>query len=291
MTKRIIISLVAAVIAVTSCKMVDKLSDTAAEMLHGEVVARVGDHRLYKSQVEDFIPPGVSAEDSTTLAWKYINTWAEGYVFMDMAEEQLSPEEKDLTSELEDYRRSLLRYRYIQKYVSQRLDTLVTEKEIQDYYKASPEKFRLERPVIKARYMIIPADSRSLKKLKKLMSSDDDNDIREADSLAFGVAIKYVDASDTWMDAVTLAREIGTDYRTLLGSIKNSFAEVKDDAGNLHLAYILEMVPEGKTAPLDYCGGQIKDIILSARRHGMEATLSQELMEDAIKNEKFVIYQ
>ena len=32
-----------------------------------------------------------------------------------------------------------------------------------------------------------------------------------ADSLAFTAALKYVDSSDSWMDAILLARELGTD--------------------------------------------------------------------------------
>ena len=111
-----------------------------------------------------------------------------------------------------------------------------------------------------------------------------------ADSLSLTAAIKYGDASDTWMDAITLAQEIGTDYLTLLGSIKNSFAEVEDDSGILHLAYIVEMVPAGKTAPLEYCSERIKDIILSSRKHALEASLESELLEDAVKSNKFVTY-
>jgi hypothetical protein len=122
------------------------------------------------------------------------------------------------------------------------------------------------------------------------MSSQDDTDALEADSLAFTVAIKYVDSSDNWMDAITLAQELGTDWRSLVGSIKNSFSEFTDDAGNLHLAYIVEMVPAGKPAPLEYCRERIKDIILSTRKHTLETSLENSLLEDALESKKFVIY-
>ena len=73
-------------------------------------------------------------------------------------------------------------------------------------------------------------------------------------------------------------------------SIKDSFAEFTDDAGNLHLAYIVEMVPAGRTAPLEYCSERIKDIILSARKHALETSLEKDLLEDALESRKFVIY-
>ena len=229
-------------------------------------------------------------EDSASLARQRINAWAEDLLMLDMAEEQLSEADKDVSTELEEYRRTLLKYRYEQLYINQRLDTLITEEEIQAYYQANPERFRLERPLLKARYMIISQDARSLSILKKKMSSDDMMEVMEADSLGAYAALKYADADNTWMDAITLAQELGTDYKTLLGAIKKQFVELPDGNGNLRFAYIVEMVPEGKPAPVEYVTDRIRDLILSARKHKMEADLEQDLLEDAIRNQKFVIY-
>ena len=93
--------LLIALIALTgvSCKMVRELSDTGAVLAHGEVIARVGKHRLHRSELEKFIPTGVSPEDSTGLAQRYIKAWAEELILLDMADKQLSVKEKDLTEE------------------------------------------------------------------------------------------------------------------------------------------------------------------------------------------------
>ena len=274
-----------------SCKLSHQFTDAASELFRGEVVAKVGNHKLYRNQLQSYIPAGVSPEDSAGLAKRYINAWAEDLLLLDMAEEQLSDADKDVTRELEEYRRTLLKYRYEQLYINQRLDTLITDEEIQRYYRANPDRFRLERPLLKARYMIISNDARSLKNLMKLMSSDDEADVMEADSLGAYAAHKYADAADTWMDAITLAQEMGTDYRTLLASIgRDQFARVDDGSGNLRIAYIAEMAPEGKPAPLEYVTERIRDIILSNRKHKLETDLEQDLLEDAIRNQKFEIY-
>lgn len=273
-----------------SCKMVDQISDTASELLEGDLVARVGNHRLHRKELESYIPAGVSPEDSAALATSYINAWAQNLLLLDMAEEQLSDDEKDVSQELEQYRRTLLKYRYEQLYINQRLDTLVTDGEMERFYKDHPDKFKLDRPVAKARYMVIPADSRNLKTLRKKISSEDDSEVLEADSIAFTAAIKYVDSSDTWMDVLTIAQDLGTDYRTLMGSVKNAFAEVKDDGGNLKIAYFVELVPEGSPAPLEFCQDRVRDIILSNRKHELETRLEQDLLKDAFRNRKFVIY-
>ena len=286
-----------ALVGAVSCKTVTHLQETATELFRGEVVAKVGDYRLHRSQLESYIPAGVSAEDSAALARQYILTWAEDLLLMDMAEAQLSKQEKDVSAELEEYRKSLIKYRYEQLYIQQRLDTLVTDEEVARYYEENMDKFRLERPIVKSRYMIIPADARSLKLLKTKMSSEDDMEVMETDSLAASVAIKYVDSSDTWMDALVLARESGVDYRSMLAGFKvpffskDPFVEIPDESGNLHVIYVVEQVNEGKTAPLEYCDARIRDLILSSRKHALEEGLTESLLEDARKNNKFVIYE
>lgn len=287
--KKVVYILLLALLAV-SCKMTRQFQDAASEMFRGEVVAKVNNHKLYRSQLQKYIPAGVSPEDSASLARQWINAWAEDLLLLDMAEEQLSDADKDVNKELEEYRRTLLKYRYEQLYINQRLDTLITDEEIEAYYAANQDRFRLERPLLRSRYMIISADARSLKLLKQKMSSDDVMEVMEADSLGAYAAIKYVDAADTWMDAITLAQEMGTDYRTMLGSIKHQFYEYPDNNGNLRVAYIAEMAPEGKPAPIEYVYERIRDIILSSRKHKLETDLENQLLEDARSNEKFVIY-
>ena len=277
-------------VAVSSCKVISALTDTANELFRGEVVARAGDHKLHLSELEKYIPQGVSPEDSTKLARQYIDAWAQELLLLEMADEQLSAAEKDVSKELEDYRRTLLKYRYEQLYINQRLDTLITPEEVSSFYTENSGLFRLERPIVKARYLLIPADSKSIRKLRALMSSENEADLTEAASLASTIAIKYVDQADTWTDALSLAREMGIDYQKLLSGIHNQFMEYTDEDGILHLAYLAELVPEGKTAPQEYCEERVRDLILSARKHALEVSLEQDVLEDARKNNKYVIY-
>ena len=207
-----------------------------------------------------------------------------------MAEAQLSKEEKNVDKELEEYRRTLLKYRYEERYINERLDTLITDAEVRNYYEAHADRFTLDRPVLKARYMVIPADSRSFRTIKELMGSDDAMDAIAADSLAFTAALRYVDSSDNWLDALLLARELGTDEESMMKSLKNKFIEFKGDDGNIRVAYVVDLVRKGEPAPLEYCADRIRDIILSARKHELVSGLERELLIDAQNKDKFVIY-
>ena len=277
-------------LAVSSCQLVHRVSDTAAELFGDEVVARVGEHRLQRSDVTAYIPAGVSSEDSLALARQYINAWAEELIFLDMAESRLSKEEKDVSKELEEYRRTLLKYRYEERYINERLDTLISDEEVRAYYQDHLDKFLTERPLLKTRYMVIPVDSRSLTKIRNLMSSDDAMDAIAADSLAFTAAIRYVDSSDSWMDAILLARELGTDEVSMMKALKGRFIEFLGDDDNIRVAYVVDIVQKGSPAPLDYCEERIRDLILSARKHELVSGLERDLLSDARNKEKFVIY-
>ena len=278
------------VLLAVSCQMVHRMTDSAAELFGDGVVARVGKHQLMRSELAEYIPAGVSSEDSLALAQQYIKAWAEELLFLDMAESRLSREEKDVSKELEEYRRTLLKYRYEERYINERLDTLISDEEVRAYYQEHPDKFLVERPLLKTRYMIIPADSRNLRKIKELMGSNDAMDAIAADSLAFTAALKYVDSSDNWMDAILLARELGTDEVSMLQALSGRFIELKGDDGNLRVAYVVDIVRKGNPAPLDYCADRIEDIILSARKHELAGSLERDLLKDALGKGKLVIY-
>ena len=273
--------LLVALLAASACQMVHRVSDTAAELFGDGVVARVGEHRLMRSELAAYVPAGVSSEDSLALAQSYVKAWAEELLFLDMAEDQLSDEEKDVSKELEEYRRSLLKYRYEERYINERLDTLISDEEVRTYYKEHADKFLVDRPLLKTRYMIIPAESRSLRKIKELIA---------ADSLAFTAAIKYVDSSDAWMDAILLARDLGTDEVSMMKALRGRFIEFKGDDGNLRVAYVVDLVQKGSPAPLEYCAERIKDVILSARKHALTGGLERDLLNDALAKGKLVIY-
>ena len=256
-----------------------------------QVVARVGKTRLYKSEVESFIPNLIPAEDSTRLAEQYINSWAMDQLFLDVAEAQLSKEELDVTADLENFRRSLLKYRYEQRYINDRLDTLITDDQIRQYYQAHADDFELKRPVLKVRFVDVMKDSPNFDAILKMMSSAEYDDIQRADTLAKSTALRWFDSSDTWMDAGELAKSFGTDWESMLSHLKGDMIRYEpEDRGDLMAAYVVEIQRKG-TAPLDFVSDRIRDILMSARKHDLMNSLERDLLQNALESKKFVIYE
>jgi hypothetical protein len=270
--------------ALSSCRAISSF------LSNDEVVAQVGQDKLYRSEIDAVVPKGLSVEDSTRLAGQYISSWASEHVYLKIAEEQLSKSEKDVTKELEDYRKSLLKYRYEQLYVNERLDTSVTQENVEEYYQAHQDKFILDRPIVKARYLNIDSESPSLAQIRKRMSSTDANVLAEADSLAFSSALKFTIWQDKWIDISVLAREYVSDHEQILSKMNKGWIEVVDTVGYMKLTYISDMVAKGKVAPIEYCSENIRDIIISARKQELIMNLERDLLNDARENGQFVIY-
>lgn len=269
-------------LSLTACEWVE-------HVMSGEVVASVGKSRLYRTDLDKVLPSGISAEDSTRLAQQYINTWASDIIFLEVAEKQLSKEELDVSRELEDYRKSLLKYRYEQRYVNDRLDTLVTAEQIEDYYAGHPDKFVLQVPVAKADFLCISPDSPALREFRESMVAGEVQQMRAADSLTYAAAIKYVDFGG-WVDMTVVAREFGIDYAELMTFRKGDWIEYSGDTGLLYLAYLREFIPVGRPAPVEYAAPVIRDILLSMRKRELVSTLEQDLLEQARENRKLEMF-
>ncbi len=255
-----------------------------------KVVARVGRHKLYESEVNAYIPSGVSLADSTNLALQYINTWATDIIFADMAQSQLSKAERDVTAELEAYKRDLLRFRYEQRFIGDRLDTLVTEDQMLDFYDKHKNLFVLERPIMKVRFVDIYKNVEQKDQIIRLLSSNKPKDMETVEGLANKYAIRYFDKSYQWIDAAVLAREFGTDYGQMLAKMNQSYIRMEsEDASDIKVAYVREIRRSG-VAPFDFCTERIREYILSGRKHDLLVALEQSLLKGASDDGQFVIY-
>ena len=283
MTKRCALIFLAC-LALCGCNIVNSL------VHDDQVVARVGSEKLYLSEIDKYIPDGSSPEDSVNIAQQYINTWATGHLYLRTADSELTKEEKNVDKELESYRRSLLRYRYEQRYINDKLDTLITDAQLEAWYKSHREILELPRPILKVRFVDIMSDSPNYDEVIEKLSSDGGQSLKDLDSLAYVSALRFFDSSDKWMDAAVLAREFGTDYNTMLSKLNGKYIIFNyEDRGETRAAYVTAIQRVGQ-APMEYCRASMRDNILSERKRDLLAKLEQDLLTNARDKKVFVIY-
>ena len=133
-----------------------------------EPVARVGDRQLTMKELSGYVPDYLDATDSALWADDYVKKWVQRELLLLKAEENLKPEMKDVTKELEEYRNSLLVYRYKNELVHEKMDTTVTDTNIQKYFDEHRESFILNRNIVKAVYIKIPVQVSNPENIKDL---------------------------------------------------------------------------------------------------------------------------
>ena len=134
-------------------------------------------------------------------------------------------------------------------------------------------------------------ESPALDLIKKKMASDAAEDLAEADSLAYTSAIRYEDRSDVWLDMPVYAKFFGYDYGTVLSKLRSDgYIILEEEQGDIKIGYVCQMRKPGTTAPPEYCEARIREIILSNRKHALLSSLEQDLLKDALDQDKLIIY-
>ena len=129
-------------------------------------VARAGDRVLYLDQIpSDLVTPGMSETDSISAVQSYIRRWSRKELLAIRAEENLTAEYKDeVNRQLDEMRNNLLIYQYQQQMIIQKMDTVVTDSEMQDYYVSNLNTFTLTSNLVKALFIKLPATTPDLTK-------------------------------------------------------------------------------------------------------------------------------
>ena len=252
-------------------------------------VAKVGGVSLLRSDTDKILPKGISKEDSVALVGKYINSWAIKQLMVLKAKEELPSDDLDVDKELEEYKMQLLAYRYENRYVEQRLDTLVTEQQLEDYYNEHIESFISKNGLIKGRLIKTLNNSPNLQIIRKLAKIRDLESADELEQVATSSAYIYKNYNNEWVDLHLVSREIGIELQDIQSKIRREgFFETKDSVYTT-IVQCLEYISEGDTPPFEYYKDKIKDIIISRRKQDLIATLQKDILNEALNNNKLKI--
>ncbi|MCI1779424.1 MAG: hypothetical protein LKI53_05645 [Bacteroidales bacterium] len=255
----------------------------------GEKAAVVGRSVLYKSDIEKIIPPHTSAEDSTALARQYIDSWALKRLMLLKAQEQLSPGDKDVAQQLEEYKSQLLIFRYENKIVEEKLDTSITQEECAEYYRKNAERFRPENGLARARIVKVDKSSPNLQRIRKLISGKDSSDMVRLRQVVKVSAYSLADFDGRWVDMSLLAREMGVDLGTLQLRARHDGHLETTDSMFTHILQISDYVAPGGKAPFEYCREKIKEMILAVRKRKLLNDLHKEIFNNALDTKELKI--
>lgn len=255
----------------------------------GKAVARVGSSKLLMKDVSSVIPNNVGQQDSFLMAEDYIKKWIKQELLLQKAEENLSEAEKDVTKQLEEYRESLILYRYKNALIKQRMDTTVTEEQISDYYTNNSEKFMLNKNIVKAIFIKIPEEFADPDLLKNMCSNTTPEGIIELRDYCLRYTKVFDIFTDRWVDFQLVAKNIPETINNPEQFLENNQLIERTESGYYYLVSIQDYKLKNEEAPLDYVAENIKNLILNRRKIDFLKELENNVYAEGIEKNKFEI--
>ncbi len=234
---------------------------------------------LTAEQLRQLIPEGTSQEDSVQMAKSFIDNWVRQQVILNLAENNLPDRMKQVEKQLEEYRNSLISYIYESELINQRLDTIVSDAEIEKYYNENPRNFELKDNILKAVYVKVKQVAPKLDKLRVWFRSSNEKDRQLLYDYCYQFAADFRFDEENWMlfDELLKAVPIKTyDQEHFLRN--NRLIEISDSS-HIYLIKILDFKIRESLSPLAFEKENVRALILNKRK----LELIKQMETDAIK--------
>lgn len=255
-----------------------------------KIIAQVGNDKLFYSKLKIAIPKDIKKADSILFAQNYIEKWVRNQLLLQKAEIYLDKKNLDeIQMMLENYETSLMVFHYQQMIIHQKLDTVVSDKEILDYYEKNSTNFALDSSVVKAIYVKLPKSVPDKYKLKRWMRSHQEKDLINIEDYCYQKAINF-DMGEEWVYFSRLLSLMPKKIDNKEWFLKyNKFIEAYDSL-NTYYVEIIDYKLSNDTKPVDFVKTQIKSIILNHRKMELINNLENNIYNDAVNQNKFTIY-
>ncbi|MBK7296858.1 MAG: hypothetical protein IPI91_09575 [Flavobacteriales bacterium] len=255
------------------------------------VLARAFDNELHWSDLRQVIPVSSTEMDSAALAQRYITNWSRDQVLVHRAEQNLGEEQKDFVAQLEDYRKDRLIYAYEEALVSQKLDTVVSDPEIEAYWKENEADFGLKDSMLRVRWSKVHGeDKRSLGRLKKAFNSKDNEELREYEVWLASRGIPIVDRSSEWISIQELGTEVIPGRSSLSDLVTGPGKMVIENGSDAYFMDILELRSRDSVAPLNMVVQDIRSIIINQRKLQFVEKIREDLYREALEQKDVEIF-
>ena len=237
------------------------------------VLAKVFNKTLYLSELDGMIPQGVTHEDSMNIINAEVERWARESVLMQEAEKNI-PNDLNIDGLVRDYRASLIRHNYEKMWVEMKLDSSITELELNDYYEKNKEQYQLESSIFRCHIIKIPLKAPELDQLRIMWRSTATEELAKMKDYCMQNADYYMLEDTVWLTI--------DEVRTQLPKGTNVFPNqdlTQSDNEFLYFLKVLEKKSQKEIAPLGYIREQAQKVILHQRKKKLLEAKKEELYE------------
>jgi hypothetical protein len=255
-------------------------------------IARVGQSYLYRSDIDDIFPAGTTKEDSLLIVRNYIDRWASQKLLIEAAERNLSDDKKkEFNSLIKQYKIDLYTKAYLEEVVKRTVDTVVTDAELQQYYKENKENFRTNGTLVRLRYINLAKDNPRYGTIKSKFF-----DYSKKDK-------KFWDTYALQFKSFALNDSVWVEMNQIYGKLPFITPDNKDDyialgkrvektiGSDVYLIKVTNLIDKNQISPFEYIKPTLQEVILNKRKLELIKKFEKEITDDAIKNNDYEVYK
>ena len=263
--------------------------NTSTPSPENDVIARYKQQYLYRGEVNEFTPPGLSKEDSANFANKYIEGWIRAKAIEEKALSSIPDLEEKIAHRLNSVRSRLIEYEFDSYVARKELYAKVADSELRNYFSQYPEKF-----ISKANYYAyfhVQMKSAPTNRHLGLLNSTETNRIgelrewcEENQAILFKLDSTFVPEMQLESIATGFPFDIKRSGTNQVYSYKSINEEANDTS--FHIFKMLKKIKEGDPKPYALCKGDIEQIILSQRKNRLLERTKGDLLQQALNGKK-----
>ncbi len=248
-------------------------------------IAKVNNNYLFREDIAGIFPADVSSADSIKLARQYIDKWIRNQLFLRLAEANLPADEMNLDKQISDFRSSLLIFKYQQYLLNQKLDSIITSKEIEEYYQENANNFILDKTVITGIFLKVPVNAPSKNRLLEWFRNA--NDLLQIENYSSQHAVNYIRFDETWIYLDDILKEFPAESSIAVGNISNIDHITAEDNDYHYFLGILEHKSPRSQMPLSLASIRIRDIILNKRKIEFLNDLERKVLTEGLSKNAY----
>lgn len=246
-------------------------------------LVQVGDDYLYMEDVMAVTPPGISEKDSADMVDRYIKNWIDDMLLYAKAEGNI-PDDAGINVLVNSYRRELITHTYIEQIVSQEVENLIPDSEVEEYYNENKDAFLAVEPYIKGLYIKVPKTASGISQVRQWYKDGSERSVDKIEKYGLRNAVDYEYFYDRWRSVNDFFLRLPTDADKEKNNIgKNKNIELSDSAFYYFL-HIEDYLGKGEILPLEYAGKDIREIIMNNKRVEFITKMKKDLYDEACDN-------
>ena len=258
----------------------------------GTPLARVNDTFLMAEDIDFSEFEALNSDDSLVQIRTIVRNWATQQLLIDGATLNIEEQQQaDFEVLVQQYKTDLYTSAYLEALVKRNLDTTITQEELTATYNQNKELFVLKEDLLKLRYINIESNISNAKDIKRRFKRYNSEDQAILDTISIQFNSFFLNDS-IWIKSdqvISKIKPLQKGFNELLLK-KPNFIQLNDSL-ELYLIQINEVLGPGMQAPLAYVLPTLRQIIINKRKLKLVGQLKNEIVNDAIKNKKFEIYE